>query len=425
MHRSRKLALIAIVLVAVLISVTLVYPYFRPRGDTHELIPTYDTERFAFPEIGVHSEEHDGILPGSGIYLENESYLESLQMAGDYLSLHTRSTGKYHYEYDPVEDIVPSTYNIVRHAGTAYSMAVVFKYTRDLEHYNATVLAINWMIHETMEYEKVGERELAYIKYKHEDAKVGTSALGVMALIELSEVDPEVDYEREIDALGELLFRMVKDNGQMQCYYKTREDDHNDYYPGESMLALARLYRYTGEQRYLEGLEKSLDFYVDYYGEGEYTSFTPWGTEAMLYAYDELEKPEYLDLCHRMARACLRGQNNDWEDIDPLHVGGWGSDPRSSSASRVEGPVDTYLLAKRIGNDTMVSELEEGIIKAGKFLMNLQYDHDDAQEFPDPESTVGGIPFSHSEKTIRIDNVQHSVVVLAKLMVYRSSDNYF
>jgi len=59
---------------------------------------------------------------------------------------------------------------------------------------------------------------------------------------------------------------------------------------------------------------------------------------------------------------------------------------------------------------------------ATQFLIDLQFDDQEAQAFSSPDRVKGGTPLNHSEDNIRIDYVQHAVVVVAKVMVYRSTE---
>ncbi len=164
-----------------------------------------------------------------------------------------------------------------------------------------------------------------------------------------------------------------------------------------------------------------MDFYVDHYGRGRYTAFTPWGTEAMVYAYEHLENSSYVDLCFRMADRCMAGQIGPWEGVDPSVVGAFSYAPRANTASRAEGVVDSYLLASIMGDNTSMERYGKSADLSAGFLMCLQLNETDVSGFTDPAMSVGGFPGSYVDPTIRIDYVQHAVVVLVKTMVYRAA----
>ncbi|MBN1390136.1 MAG: hypothetical protein JXA22_05790 [Candidatus Thermoplasmatota archaeon] len=394
--------LIAIVMV---LASTLVYLLLEDKQmREYPFIPADSSNRFIFPQ---DMEKNDTLL----------GYLSD---SGEYLLHHVGSSGKWDYEYEPSEDRNLPRYNILRHAGTTYSLALIFKYTRDPDHYNGTVRTLNYLLSHHLHFDDWSGTEVAYIEEKGL-VKLGGAALAVLAVVEVEEVDPLARYERELDALGEFLLAMQHEDGSFQCFYKDMEDEHSDYYPGEALLALARLYDHTGNDRYLRSLLKGLDNYNPYFGI-HYTAYTPWATEAMVYAYSWTNDTSYLDQCYQMAESCRTGQNLPGPNVPETHVGGWGSDPAANSASRVEGVVDSYLLARRT-NDTERMERYDGTMEySARFLINLQYDDVEAMSFPRPDKVKGGTPLSYNEDNIRIDYVQHAVVVMAKIMVYREVD---
>jgi hypothetical protein len=400
--------LIAVILAAILIVSGFGYYllFMKPKHQDHELIETNNTEGFVFPEN----------------FTTNETIIEYLVTSGDYLLDKIEDDGRWVYQYDPATDDIPNKYNILRHAGTTYSLALIFKYTQDLRYYNGTIITLNYLMNERLIFEDQGDYEIAYIEYKSL-AKLGGVALTLLGLTEVIRMDPRVDYDRELDAMGNFLLMMQYPSGKFQCFYKTKEDEHNDYYPGEALLALAKIYDLTGEKKYLDALELGFGFYNDYYKAARYTAYTPWATEAMVYGYEWLKNDSYQDMCYNMANSCLSGQYEPGDSVNPLYIGGWGSDPAANAASRIEGVVDSYLLAKRTGDTARIQKYYDGSVYCGYFLINLQFNETDVEDFPAPERALGGTPLSHSDPHIRIDYVQHAVVVLAKILVYTNTDN--
>ncbi len=349
----------------------------------------------------------------------NSSILESITLAGDYLLNHLDSQGKFDYLYNASSGRSVGGYNVLRHAGTSYSLALIFKYTGEERFFNGTMASINHLLFKYLHFEGMGPSRFAYISSEGR-IKLGGAALALLALVEAEKVCPGVGLMDEIYGLADLIIKMQYENGSFRCYFR-EEDNHNDYYPGEALLALAKVHDLTGEERYLTSLERGLDFYVDHYSRGRYTAFTPWGTEAMVYAYEHLENSSYVDLCFRMANRCMAGQIGPWEGVDPSVVGAFSYDPRANTASRAEGVVDSYLLASIIGDNASIERYGRSADSSAGFLMYLQLNETDVYGFEDPAMSAGGFPASYGDLNIRIDYVQHAVVVLVKTMVYRAS----
>ena len=349
----------------------------------------------------------------------NTSIVDSVSLAGDYLLNHLDDQGKFDYLYNASRGESMGGYNVLRHAGTSYSLALIFKYTGEEEFFNGTMLSINYLLFNHLHFEGMGPSKFAYIASGGR-IKLGGAALALLALVEAQKVCPGVDLMDEIHGLADFILRMQYENGSFRCYFR-EEDRHNDYYPGEALLALAKAHDLTREERYLTSLERGLDFYVDYYSRGRYTAFTPWGTEAMVYAYEHLENSSYVDLCFRMADRCMAGQIGPWEGVDPFVVGAFSHAPRANTASRAEGVVDSFLLASIMEDNASMERYGRSADSSAGFLMYLQLNETDVYGFEDPTMSVGGFPASYDDLNIRIDYVQHAVVVLVKAMVYRAA----
>ncbi|MCK5772915.1 MAG: hypothetical protein KAH57_03935 [Thermoplasmata archaeon] len=348
----------------------------------------------------------------------NSSIVDSVSLAGDYLLNHLDDQGKFDYLYNASSGRSMGGYNVLRHAGTSYSLALIFKYTGEERFFNGTITSINYMLYKHLHFEGMGPSRFAYIGSEGR-IKLGGAALALLALVETQKICPGVDLMDEIHGLADFILKMQYENGSFRCYFR-EEDRHNDYYPGEALLALAKVHDLTGEGRYLTSLERGLDFYVDHYSRGRYSAFTPWGTEAMVYAHEHLGNSSYVDLCFRMANRCMAGQIGPWEGVDPSVVGAFSYDPRANTASRAEGVVDSYLLALIMEDNASIERYGKSADSSAGFLMYLQLNETDVFGFEDPALTVGGFPASYDDLNIRIDYVQHAVVVLVKVMVYRA-----
>ncbi|MGA1792416.1 MAG: hypothetical protein ACMUHM_00535 [Thermoplasmatota archaeon] len=403
--RIVDLALVLMLAVLMVLTSTLVYLLLedRPIRD-YPYLPADSMDRFVFPDT----------------FPVNDTIVEYLRDSGNYLVQHIQSSGKWDYEYEPSEDRNLARYNILRHAGTTYSLALIFKYTREPDHYNGTVKTLNYLLSRHLHFEEWNGIEVAYMEEKGL-VKLGGAALAILAIVEVEGIDPVAKYERELEGLGEFMLQMQYANGSFQCFYKDRENEHSNYYPGEALIALARLYEHTGREEYRTALERGLGFYNPYFGTG-YTAYTPWATEAMVYAYGWNGNDSYLAQCYAMAESCRSGQIKPGPKVEEERIGGWGSDPAANGASRVEGVVDSYLLAKRTNDTERMTRYDQTMTFAASFLINLQYDEEEAAQFPNPEKVEGGTPLSYSEDNVRIDYVQHAVVVMVKILVYRETD---
>ncbi len=183
----------------------------------------------------------------------NSSIMDSVTLAGDYLLNHLDEQGRFDYLYNTSSGKSVGGYNGLRHAATSYSLALIFKYTAEERFFNGTMASINYLLFKYLRFEGMGPSRFAYIESEGR-IKLGGAALALLALVETQRICPGIDLMDEIYGLADLILRMQYDNGSYRCYFR-EEDRHNDFYPGEALLALTKVHVLTGEGRYLASLE--------------------------------------------------------------------------------------------------------------------------------------------------------------------------
>ena len=82
------------------------------------------------------------------------------------------------------------------------------------------------------------------------------------------------------------------------------------------------------------------------------------------------------------------------------------------------------MIAKRRGRNDMAELFNSSMALCAGFLLGLQVTDAEVQDGTYSSSSLGGFVNSHKDPWIRIDYVQHAVVVLAKIMVYRGSTEH-
>lgn len=387
-----------------------VYYFFTEYGkDEHRdypYDPAQNLDRFVFPE-------NEDL---------NDTIMNSVLSAGDYLVNHINEDGSWDYEFNASSGKSNGGYNVLRHAGTTYSLALIFRYGRDPDHYNGTIRTLNNLFSTYLDFRDEEGKEIAIVR-KGSYTKLGGPALSLLALLEVKKVDPEAGYDRELKGLKNFIVEMSRDNGSLQCYYGSKEDKHSDYYPGEALLALAKYHQMTNDPEVLDVLRSGLEYYNEYFPD-IYTAYSPWATEAITYLHDLEGGQKLKQKGYAMANACKRGQIGPTTMNDPFFIGAFSLRARSSTSSRVEAVCDSYLMAERANDTFEASRYKTSMDLCAGFLMRLQIDQEDSRNLPEPELSVGGVPNTRDDLTIRIDNVQHTAVVLIKVMVYqRGPDN--
>ncbi|MBN1539128.1 MAG: hypothetical protein JW939_03215, partial [Candidatus Thermoplasmatota archaeon] len=108
--RRSDIVFVTLLTILIVLASTLVYILLEDRQmREYPYIPADSPDRFIFPEE----------------FEKNVTIMRYLSDSGDYLLNHIQSSGKWDYEYEPSEDRNLPRYNILRHAGTTYSLALI------------------------------------------------------------------------------------------------------------------------------------------------------------------------------------------------------------------------------------------------------------------------------------------------------------
>ncbi len=362
-----------------------------------------------------------------------ESLLEAAREAGDYLARAVGTDGRFVYSYRPKTDQERSKYNILRHAGTIYSMIELYQVTGDEELLATAERAVAFLgraIEHCPTGAEFGGSAQAACVIEKGFVKLGGNALGIIALAKHAEVTDSDVLLPVIDRLGLWLLATQNDAGEFIAHkvdQKTGElDDHvSQYYPGEAVLALLRLSRLHGSRsratakndRWLDAAEKGARWLIET-RDRDVSDHRLNHDHWLLYALNELHRrrpdPLYLKHAERITGAILRLQNRrppypDW-------LGTYYNPPRSTpTATRSEGLAAAYLLARDFGRQEPAARLLEGLKLGVRFQLKTQFRPESVLYLPDPRRTLGGFRRGLDNYEIRIDYVQHNISALLLL----------
>ncbi len=359
-----------------------------------------------------------------------ENEVEACAMyGGDWIEQDQKRDGSFYYGYYPLTDTYLADYNILRHAGTTYAILMLFERTRELRYLRVALEGINFLL-KHIDYV---DEDTCYIL--HDDkGKLGGAALGLLCLTKYKDITENPVFDEYMKKMGNFLLYMQEDEGWFRSfYYYEGNFDYNEnssIYPGEAMLALIRLYKTTGEKKYLEALDNAYNFYSN---EHKYqwrdSAFIPWTTSAFVEAYEETERMEYTNFAFAMSDFQLTWQitTDQFDEEDNNLKGGFSSEPSVNTASYLEGIGDTYKLAKLVDNAQKKETYQNALIIGVEFVLSLQYRHEEIEEFSRPRRAFGGFHLALSGdgetwSEIRIDYTQHSLSAILKILNYFSDD---
>ncbi|MFQ5739817.1 MAG: hypothetical protein ACE5JX_12460 [Acidobacteriota bacterium] len=339
--------------------------------------------------------------------------LASARLAGQYLLRSVGSDGQFIYRDRPGLQERGGEYNMLRHAGSVYSMLELSGVTQDKELLAAAGRGLQYLLDST---QPSPEDERLLVIVENGWVKLGGNALAVIALAKYVELTRDLRYLPDLVALGKWILKVQGKTGQFlvhkESYPGGRVTDFtSDYYPGEALLALLRLHTIQPSDAWLDAAEKGARYLIQVRDRDLPASRLP-DDHWLLYALNELYRyrsdPLYLRHASRLARAIVQRQNRDARTLD--WVGGYHRPPRSAAtATRSEGLLAAYHLIADFGDQQECVPILKAIQLGVRFQLQTQFRPESVLYFRDPQRFLGAFHRSLTSYEVRIDYLQHNI----------------
>lgn len=339
--------------------------------------------------------------------ITQQSLRESISMLKDwFLNNVNAKTGLLEYMYYPTHDIYSPQNNDTRQLATLWALTElkIFFETNSFDD----------VIHHTFDH---------YWKYRRTKDDYGYIDIGEHPSIALNGfmIMAMLNYDlpmkdRFLKKFAKGILRSQQPNGSYKTIFGMKEIRGVDYFPGEAMLALMKLYEATKEQAYLDSVKKAFFYYRAYWQSNKNTAFVPWHTEAYYLLYKQTQDPAVADFIYEM---------NDWiidkyQTFDSRYIDEIGGFPQEdpggcSTAVFLEGINDAYALARDSGDLKHEGKYKHSILLGTRFILQSQVRADNSFYLADPKKAMGGIRRSLVDGRQRIDFTQHAVMALMKV----------
>lgn len=340
--------------------------------------------------------------------------------AGRYLARAVRPDGSYRYEVNGVDNEESDDYNWPRHCGATWFLAETANYTREPEMLDAVARAARHLTEVALAH--CGEHRCIAVGDR---ADLGSSALGLLALVELVEGGSLPELLPVVQQLTAFIRSQQRPDGEFKHFYDRQKnqpiDQQSLYYTGEAAFALARAERLTHERGDLEAASRALEHLVDYpfwyIGWHYFWGAEHWTCHALGALWEKAPNPKALRFCLEWQEAVRT--TAIWErEANPEYDGATSAGPfvppaLVGTATRMEAAVSTLRTARLAGIPAReIDELEAGIRKSLAFLMHFQLEPGPQNVLRKPSMMRGGIPNTPTDFHVRIDNPQHAGTAL-------------
>lgn len=337
--------------------------------------------------------------------LKNSSLL-----AGNYLT-RICSDGIFAYEYNALTNSIDTNkYNLLRHAGTIYSMMQLYDVTEEQDLRDDAKDAIDFLLGYKKEYDNISCIVSA------DRIKLGGTALTIIALVEYTKATNDDQYVSIAQDLAEYIEFSQLQTGEFisKRSYPSGEisDFVSNYYPGETLLALCRLYSVDGNKRWLDIAEKGAQYLIvvrDGNRSIDQLIHDHWLLMALNELYRYRPNSMYLNHSLRIAEAIMHKQKTKQDGYDNDTIGSFTSVRSTPTATRSEGLIAAYHLSKDYCNKTVSEQILQSIRLAVDFQLQMQFTKENVVDLPNPSIALGGFRDSFDSYVIRIDYVQHNL----------------
>jgi Aspartyl/Asparaginyl beta-hydroxylase len=347
------------------------------------------------------------------------------QLLADYLVRSVRGNGRMVYLYHPSrgsED--PTRTNAIRQWMATRALIRIGNGRRSSELLQTIRTNIDFNL-KTM-YAEEGDLGLIF---EGEKVKLGALALAALAL---TESPFAAEFESVRDRLARTIDLLWGKDGAFRTFYRPSErNDCQNFYPGEALLFWANRIVAASDSALLARFHQSFRYYRTWHLANQNPAFIPWHTQAYCIVWEFTREPELVDAILAMNDWLLGVQQ--WETAPHPDCQGRFYDPSrpfgpphaSSTAVYLEGLADAFAVARRIGDHDRAGHYRSAILRGLRSLFQLTFKDDVDMFFISKRNAVrGGVQTSEYDNSIRVDNVQHALTAIDKILNVFNGDDY-
>lgn len=342
---------------------------------------------------------------------------------GQWMVRQVQADGRMIYKYFPSRGEESGANNLIRQF---MATLCLIRYARFTQHESHWTLARHNLNYNLTQFYRADGR-LGIVEYDGK-VKLGAIALAALAILDYSDTSDTVEgspYADVFQSLCHTIDHLWQPDGSFRTFYKPdNRNDNQNFYPGEALLFWASLYQRTHEAELLKRCYASFHYYRDWHRQHRNPAFIPWHTQAYALLYQETGDRQFLDFIIEMNDWLLpmqqwdqarypdvqgRFYNADHPDYGPPHA--------SSTGVYLEGLIDAYQRIAQTGDIHRADRYQQAIWQGVRSIRQLQF-RDDIDLFyvSKPSPVHGGIRTTVYDNVIRVDNVQHGLMALLKLM---------
>ncbi|MCL1849286.1 MAG: glycosyl hydrolase family 88 [Clostridiales bacterium] len=385
--------------------------YYLKNWRKEGAIPSTPDQIILFTTQGFFCEKDGGVLP---LYNEGmntgrrmlspgpDHFTPTVLSASEYLYNLIEPDGKFVYGYYPVFDNWMTGYNIVRHASSLWSLINLYRMTHDDTYIKGIDQGMEYLV-DCIAYQNADTAYL--VEYKVDEIKLGGNGVAIIAMSEYMDVFSSDKYLALVEHLANgILALQDQDTG---AYYHVlnypdfsrKEAVRTVYYDGEATFALARAYSFTGMEKYLDGAQLAVEYFI----RNDYTRYRDhWIAYSLHEVTKYIPEPRYFQFALANVEKNLDriyNQTTSYHTYLELLAISWQTYQRI---------LDNGIAVD--GLDAFDAEyFAQALYRRASYMLNSFFYPEYAMYMKVPRDALGTFFVRHDSFRIRIDDIQHFI----------------
>lgn len=319
-------------------------------------------------------------------------------------------TGRFIYGIRTNNGAEINNYNILRHAGSTWSLILYYKQNPSKELKEIIDRSINYLLDNYIT--DYNDHISFVVEKKSDEIKLGGNALTLLMLSDYCEVFNDKKYNQIAKKIADGIIYMQQENGSFYHILDTKgnkkEKYRTIYYDGEAVFSLLKFYKISNNKLYYNKAKKSIDMFL----ENNYEQYRDhWISYSMneFIRYNSDEK--YIEFALNNYLYNINSFDDN-ETFGPVRL------------ELLESVYDTYnYISKNKPDSKALKEFDKDQLKNSieinlEVLFHYFINDETAMYLEKPNLSIYGFHDIESDFRMRIDDIQHPLVGLINYYNY-------